>query len=74
MSTALVCLCCHSDLEVCVYDFSSSFRHVTDSTRDYNENPIRLIPFGLCLDHLSLAAYLNHESFGWAYTRVADTI
>jgi len=44
------------------------------STWDDNENPIRLIPFGLYLDHLSLAAYLNHESFGWAYTHVVDTI
>jgi hypothetical protein len=74
MSTALMCLYRHSHLEVCVCDFSSCFRHVTGSTRDNNENPIRLIPFGLCLDHLLLAAYLNHESFGWAYSRVVDTI
>jgi hypothetical protein len=74
MSTALLYLYCHSNLEVCVYDFSSSFRHATGSTRDDNKNPILLIPLGLCLDHLPLAAYLNNESFGWAYTRVVDTI
>jgi hypothetical protein len=38
-------------------------------TTDDNESPVLLIPFELCFDHLSLTAYLNHESFDSANTR-----